>query len=779
MTIRAPYNHVPLNEKVFLPDWAHMVSHDIPFSDGESGNIKIRLTAMSPVYVRNGGDWTRDNEQRNTLADYVSFSRFDGRFFVPGTSIKGMIRNVLEIMSLGRMGGRINEKDRFSYRNLGDSDYRRKITDDRNGVYWPRAEAGWLKEEDDGTWSITPCEFARVDFSDLENFAKGLDLGAEQSAAEKYNNWQGIVGSLDIRFDFFRDEDGNIKETHPHSCGGNPCNLGYKKAVNIGSGAQTGSLVFTGQPRNSRKHMEFIFYNNASSTIEVPDENKEDFIFIHSDSNGKPNEAFDFWIRSGKLKSGKMPIFFIREKGSGNLKSMGLALMYRLPYPNRVGDLLPDEHKSSERDLADLMFGFIGDGAIKGRVHFSHAFAEEGAREIDTLTRVLGSPKASYEPTYLQGNGNRNGSYKASNSRLKGWKRYPVHSRRNNTVAGDEGTESTQTRFRPLEAGTSFICTIRFHNLRKAEIGALLAALTFYGKEDRLFHSLGMAKPLGCGKIQLHVLEIKSSAVDQGVNMENKDEYMRSFSETVEQFMGNGFVWRYQPQIDELLTMAHEQQNRDSSRLEYMRLDPAAGINEFQTARDSGERLDYYSQLDNIQLVSLKTLEDWVHEIEAKLARKDVNGVLQMPRTRLFHDALAQVLVEMDYNNSLNDLYNIVQYYPEIILKRAQCGKLHGRELKRCVENIHDPDKSSRAIQELFDWLITNDDRVTPDDIPAWAEPLAYGWGDLADRLDDDTCMKIVEMVENREWLWPPVNSLNDCHAEELNNAKEWLDEWL
>jgi hypothetical protein len=41
MSIKSPYNFVPAptEDQVFKPEWADQVSHDIPFSDGESGEI--------------------------------------------------------------------------------------------------------------------------------------------------------------------------------------------------------------------------------------------------------------------------------------------------------------------------------------------------------------------------------------------------------------------------------------------------------------------------------------------------------------------------------------------------------------------------------------------------------------------------------------------------------------------------------------------------------------------------------------------------------------------
>ena len=92
--IRAPYNFVPLNKRIFFPDWAKQISHDVPFSDGESGTINLTITAETPIFIRNGSN--KDNE--------IEFSHYldeigNKKYFIPGTSIKGMMRNVFEIRS--------------------------------------------------------------------------------------------------------------------------------------------------------------------------------------------------------------------------------------------------------------------------------------------------------------------------------------------------------------------------------------------------------------------------------------------------------------------------------------------------------------------------------------------------------------------------------------------------------------------------------------------------------------------------------------------------------
>ena len=70
--ITAPYNFVPLSRKVFFPDWAGQVSHDLPFSDGVSGELTCELTTHTPIYVRNGGKWTHDDVMEKEVAQSQS-----------------------------------------------------------------------------------------------------------------------------------------------------------------------------------------------------------------------------------------------------------------------------------------------------------------------------------------------------------------------------------------------------------------------------------------------------------------------------------------------------------------------------------------------------------------------------------------------------------------------------------------------------------------------------------------------------------------------------------
>ena len=117
--IKAPFNFVPLADTVVFPDWADMISQDIPFSDGISGSICVNIKALTPIFVRNGHTQGIDNQSD----EFKSFSKTpDGTYFIPSTSIKGELRHLMEILSFSKMQ-RIDNK-RYSIRDVNNKQYR-------------------------------------------------------------------------------------------------------------------------------------------------------------------------------------------------------------------------------------------------------------------------------------------------------------------------------------------------------------------------------------------------------------------------------------------------------------------------------------------------------------------------------------------------------------------------------------------------------------------------------------------------------------------------------
>ena len=173
-TIKAPFNFVPLSDKVFFPDWADEISQDIPFEDGVSGTIELKIKAETPIFVRNGHT-QNDAEEKNER--YKSFSKTeDGRYFIPATTMKGCIRSVLEIMSFGKMTQ--VEDASFGLRDLQKSTYTSTMR---------KVRCGWLYIDEDGYTLEDHGTHKRVPIKEVDAV---LGKGGMTSVM-KMINWQG------------------------------------------------------------------------------------------------------------------------------------------------------------------------------------------------------------------------------------------------------------------------------------------------------------------------------------------------------------------------------------------------------------------------------------------------------------------------------------------------------------------------------------------------------------------------------------------------------------
>jgi len=586
----APYNFVPLSRKVFFPDWADQVSHDVPFTDGLSGEIDCELVFDSPVYVRNGGPW--DAAGVRTMQEAQAFFCVGNTVLIPGSSLRGVFRSVLEIASFGKMSRA--DDHRYGVRDLQNRPlYTDRMTEtvDRN-TYRPRVKAGWLEKDDADNWRIVPCKFARVEQSDLRRLVQGANLNNRQDAPSKYQQWGP---RLDVSFD--------LEQGRQHRHRGGAITLEYEKV----SGASLqfggpGTLVFTGQP-SPNKHMEFVFYGEESTrALSVSPRVKKDFEFIHSEpGTGTPNPTWGFWRQ--RMNSGaRVPVFYL---GNGVVESFGLALMYRLPYKYSIRQVIehtsPD-HGTARPDLADLIFGFIPakgenvEGGLKGRVWFSAAVAQPNTvASLPLQTTVLGAPKPTFYPNYVEqtGNGRQYATYMDDNALIRGWKRYPARKAYQRNLPGPpaQAGVNVQTALVPLEAGATFSFTTKFHNLRPEELGALVWTLTWGGKTS-LRHSFGMGKAAGYGQGQVVLSAAKVYGCGDGPDPQwDAAEHCHAFVDLMQRAVTP--QWAQTVQMVQLEAMANPQsllREEQVERLKHMQLSDKGFVN----AKKSGLALELH-----------------------------------------------------------------------------------------------------------------------------------------------------------------------------------------
>lgn len=445
--ITAPYNFVPLSSWVHIPEWSAAVNHDLPFEDGLCGELAIEILAETPLLI--GG------EKAGSGNAVRPCQLPDKRYVIPGASLKGMVRNVLEIATFGRMGA--VDDQQFALRDLSGptkKDYQEKFAaigskmdseGRRQKTFIALPETGWLKYAN-GEWRLTPCEHARVDHDILDKLLRGEDapdnvpgpfeqiresskpeprLGSDDANPKlpilKYRRYIDFLGKklskgpswkwLQVHCEM---ENQAYAQRHSADKNGQHKYLYYRRVTRVGNGTHTGHLVFTGQP-GPNKHMEFLFYEGAQPGEPIPvlKNVMQAFLDLHnpskeSNSGQRPpaSVVWDFHTRERPYGERGTPVFFLRD-AKGGIASMGLAQMYRLPYTLTVGQAIRNTQKQTrqgEADFCEALFGHIAEetgNGLRSRVSFGHAVAQGQVQPEPLSPTVLNGPKASYFPNYI------------------------------------------------------------------------------------------------------------------------------------------------------------------------------------------------------------------------------------------------------------------------------------------------------------------------------------------------------------------------------------------
>ena len=451
---RSPYAFVPLNERV------HTVGRpkgaiDRPFEDGICGCFSVRLNAESPLFVRGVSEMrrvgVRDEDSPQLGFNFYELPPQADSWAIPGSSLRGMLRNVIEIATRGRL--RTNDH-RYGVRDLtpGARDlYGRFMAEAVGGQLTPLVSAGWLAlrdlslAEDDGpddeiVADLHPCSFAKVHYERLELLARSVHVPEycprqPKSAPDKYAEW---TASREVRMG-----PTNWDCRHGQRYGksgtlrfGNYASVaGCLASPSGGSGTQ-GVLVFTGQPteydpederKRRAKQNDFVFVTGERFTpIPVSRRDWRDFVFIHaSDPQQRrlvrqANPELRFWLerlhgggpRPSHAEPG-IPVFFLPNDETRDLR-IGLAMMFRLS--GRFSTLESVRHHQSKddggHDIAEAIFGHVPqpqrddrgpERPSKGRVSIGLCKIPRGsAGELPMVRAALALPKASYWPFYIE-----------------------------------------------------------------------------------------------------------------------------------------------------------------------------------------------------------------------------------------------------------------------------------------------------------------------------------------------------------------------------------------
>lgn len=564
--VHAPYHFVPLSQWVYSPDWAHQVSHDHPLQDGVDGIIEFDLTNLTPLLVGAGSD--RTNEHQPTDVHWARDPQ--GNPIIPGSSLKGMLRNVLEIASFAKFSE--TDDPQFSFRDISNAD-----TPYSKTLQESELQTGWLKySTENKAWRFTPCQHTVLFSDDIERFTKiKIPNDSHLGALEKYQTFQKNWSAHTLPF--------SLSERTLQGTKGKPVTVACAKLERTAE--LDGYPVFVGyrpgtkEYQNKRLNFHYLFYcaDNESQRWD----SKEDTLRI-SRMFAAHNEQLVNYLKHSAYPSMGIPLFVRKHKQTGKILAMGLAKMPRMPYEKSVGDLLFQQQKAlnstSIFDLPGLMFGTLSLSgfSLKSRVAIGDALCRENKGTATSTPVILGQPRASYLNAYLEQSQQQDQVSElkgyTTGSKIAGWKRYPAQNAFNAHLPVDpQNNTNVQSRLELMQPGSRFTGRIVFYNLKPVELGALLWAITPTRNEHDIAHfchGLGHGKSLGAGAVQLTARLART----RGLENHHTVESLRSlFVEHMNQVYPSATKWQDSPQVRHLLAFG-DQQDNEGKNLTYMPL---------------------------------------------------------------------------------------------------------------------------------------------------------------------------------------------------------------
>jgi CRISPR-associated protein (TIGR03986 family) len=520
----APYNFVPLPEKVVPLDADKIPGHDV--YTGHTGYISCMLETRSPLYTRCAVDpeffrqygdkpfYELPEDQKNKFAHCFSLDNAEIPL-IPGSSLRGMVRTLVEIASFSKVQPVTSQP--LVYRAVGDTSslgegYRGRLLHEvDHRTYEFKMRAGYIRKLG-GLWVIVPARslngaaFARVEQSDIPD-----NLPKWHHARNAFQAYVALVRS----------------KKYSHANG--RVHLCYVKVskveLNIASGLQQAIVVKTGLM--GRKHQEFVFgMPETDPKKAVPIEQ----VLVDAYKDQLTESQQELLGDDGVLQDWQ-PVFYLME--NDKLAFFGHAMMFRLPYLSTPKNMLPEVLRDgTQTDLAEALFGYVEKTkcnsrpvARAGRLFFGDARFESAQNGIwiseNPITpKVLGSPKPTTFQHYLVQDKSKGhdpnvkqqlAHYDTSiqETTIRGHKFYWHMDNVNLNEVREEPKKIAKspkqhTRIKPVNSGVTFCFRIYFESLCDFELGALIWALTLPGEADKDYcHSLGMGKALGLGAVKI------------------------------------------------------------------------------------------------------------------------------------------------------------------------------------------------------------------------------------------------------------------------------------
>jgi CRISPR-associated protein (TIGR03986 family) len=484
---RAPYNFIPLPGDPWQA-WSPPPDSAC-FGEGLlSGEIDLELKALTDFFVRGMwvvSDFEKLPKEKNSQPEPF---QVDGHLRLPGSSLRGMLRTMVEIVT-GSPIDQINDTQLF-FRSVAS------VPDPRNlRSFEPQAaayktrllkgqeldvQAGYLYCNDEN-WQIRP---------------------ASRDAVTQRQWYRYRTHEVWDRKKVAYEPDGDFAEIRANA-------------------QERGFLVCSGPMPGKKKQWIVRSENASASMVLIPKEDVEAYKEGGVTKGIENDLAFTDHTRG-------VPCFYVEWLDRTKVRhiSFGHTPYFRMPYITKpTGAILPAFSRTgreSECDMARAIFGWVPRSADdkgstrRGRVYIEDAIVKSAPNGLHpaVLRAVLGQPKPTTYQHYLVQESDLlaksihwDGDYQLNpKARIRGHKLYWHRPEAPEPKADPSKVEKVGTSFRPAKKGAVFGLKIRFERLYPTELGAVLTALRL---PEGCAHRLGMAKPLGFGSFSIKVNAVR------------------------------------------------------------------------------------------------------------------------------------------------------------------------------------------------------------------------------------------------------------------------------
>ena len=516
-----PYNFVSLKDKNDVVDRGERKLGT------NTGKLVCKLVNKTPLFIMG------KSEQDNKGHTKEWFCREKGITIIPGSSLKGVIRNIIDVLTNSVIR---NVEDEKLEQRMGAGKFESVFgiieSLPENGKKGIIVEAEKIK--------VKTKEKIEIGYKKFEFKDNGKEF------SKKYNAKDGLIERVKLKDSIY-----NLKETEIKIKPGVTTveklitnSKEYKNYLTDNENSVQGVLWFS-SPIYGKIHEKLLIPKKNGRKFEFSKEEYEDFKYIIKQraeriKNGKDINSSTFYYDKN-LEIGDPLLFEVKDGKMA--EHLAFSEIPRLRYKFSPLDLVPEEFCPGDSlknlSFSERLFGTTGDitkkdeekkdelVALSGKVFFEDAknYKPEMIDNGNPVTlKAFGEPHPTLTTFYLD---NIEKNYNENKGvSIRGRKFYWHHKekigkpfseyRKSVEMPKDKNGQNKfayNSSLELMDINNEFEFNVNFENLTDEELGVLIYAIEL---EDGLLHKVGKGKAFGFGSCKIEIKEFL---------LENKDKY--------------------------------------------------------------------------------------------------------------------------------------------------------------------------------------------------------------------------------------------------------------